>query len=227
VVPNGIDVARFDLSAFRTPDPPLPPGDVAIPRVAMVGSMHRPDKGHGDLLEAAAILKARGVRAQLVLVSDGSLRPRLEARARELGIAGDVFFLGRRDDVASVLVRCDVVAHPSWSEGFPNAVLEAMAAARPVVATRVGGVPEVMRDGEHGLLVEPRRPAELASALQKLLANPLAAHVMGLRGRQFVERELSLDRMCTRMASLYDQLLGERHVHSDEPRTDHRRSAAA
>jgi len=102
-----------------------------------------------------------------------------------------------------------------------------MAAARPVVATRVGGVPEVMRDGEHGLLVEPRRPAELASALQKLLANPLAAHVMGLRGRQFVERELSLDRMCTRMASLYDQLLGERHVHSDEPRTDHRRSAAA
>ena len=227
VVPNGIDVARFDLSAFRTPDPPLPPGDVAIPRVAMVGSMHRPDKGHGDLLEAAAILKARGVRAQLVLVSDGSLRPRLEARARELGIAGDVFFLGRRHDVASVLVRCDVVAHPSWSEGFPNAVLEAMAAARPVVATRVGGVPEVMRDGEHGLLVEPRRPAELASALQKLLANPLAAHVMGLRGRQFVERELSLDRMCTRMASLYDQLLGERHVHSDEPRTDHRRSAAA
>jgi glycosyltransferase involved in cell wall biosynthesis len=227
VVLNGIDVARFDLQAFKTPDPLLPPGDIAIPRVAMVGSMHLPDKGHGDLLEAAAILKARGVRAQFLLVSDGKLRPQLQERACALDIASDVFFLGRRPDVASVLVRSDVVAHPSWAEGFPNAVLEAMCAARPVVATRVGGIPEVMRDGEHGLLVAPRRPAELASALERLLTNPLAAHVMGLHGRQFVEREFSLDRMCARMTALYDRLVGERHGHSDEPRTDHRRSAAA
>ena len=208
VVPNGIDVAHFDLQAFRTPDPLLPAGDVAVPRVCMVGSMHLPDKGHADLLEAAAILKARGLRAQYLFVSDGALRPGLEERARALGLDGDVSFLGRRDDVPSVLVRCDVVAHPSWAEGFPNAVLEAMCAARPVVATRVGGVPEVLRHGEHGLVVEPRRPAELASALEKLLVNPLAAHVMGLRGRRHVEREFSLDKMRATFEALYAQLVG-------------------
>ena len=89
-------------------------------------------------------------------------------------------------------------------------------AARPVVATRVGGIPEVMIDGEHGLLIEPQRPAELASALGKLLENPLAAHVMGLRGRQFVEREFSLDRMCARVTALYDSLVGQ----VDESRAD-------
>ena len=208
VVPNGIDVGHFDMQAFKSPDPLLPPGDVSIPRVCMVGSMHLPDKGHADLLEAAAILKARGVRAQYLFVSDGALRSALEDKARALGIADDVLFLGRRHDVPSVLVRCDVVAHPSWSEGFPNAVLEGMCAARPVVATRVGGIPEVLVDGVHGLLVEPQRPAELASSLEKLLANPLAAHVMGLRGRQHVEREFSLDKMRRTVEALYEQLAG-------------------
>ncbi|MGZ3441103.1 MAG: glycosyltransferase [Polyangia bacterium] len=208
VVPNGIDVTHFDLQAFHTPEPLLPTGDVSIPRICMVGSMHLPDKGHADLLEAAAILKARGVRAQYLIVSDGALRSGLEQKAQALGVSGDVVFLGRRADVPSLLVRCDVVAHPSWSEGFPNAVLEAMCAARPVVATRVGGIPEVMTDGVHGLLVEPQRPAELASAIGRLLANPLAGHVMGLRGRQHVEREYSLDKMRSTVEALYEQLAG-------------------
>jgi len=216
VVLNGIDVAHFDLQAFQTPDPLLPAGDVSIPRVCMVGSMHLPDKGHADLLEAAAIVKARGVRAQYLFVSDGGLRPELEARARALGVGDDVFFLGRRADVPSVLVRCDVVAHPSWAEGFPNAVLEAMCAARPVVATRVGGIPEVLHHGKHGLLVEPRRPAELASALERLLRRPLAAHVMGLRGRRHVEAEFSLDKMRATFEALYAQLLGGA-AHHDAP----------
>ena len=207
VVPNGIDVRHFDVQAFKTPDPLLPPGEVNLPRVCMVGSMHLPDKGHADLLEAAALVKQRGLRAQYILVSDGALRSSLEDKARALGLDGDVFFLGRRDDVPSVLVRADVVAHPSWSEGFPNAVLEAMCAARPVVATRVGGIPEVMTDGVHGLLIEPQRPSELADALERLLADPLGAHVMGLRGRQHVESLFSLDRMCRTVEGLYDSLV--------------------
>jgi L-malate glycosyltransferase len=206
VVPNGIDLSQFDLQAFQRPDPLLPNAPLALPRVTMVGAMHLPDKGHGDLLEAAAILKQRGVRAQYLLVSDGVCRPALEAQAHALGLDDDVCFLGRRADVSSVLVRSDVVVHPSWAEGFPNAVLEAMSAARPVVATRVGGVPEVMADGVHGLLVEPKRPAQLASAIARLIDHPLAAHVMGLRGRQRVEEIYSLDRMCAAMASIYDQL---------------------
>jgi len=208
VVMNGIDVEHFDLQAFRTPDPLLPGGSVVTPRVCMVGSMHLPDKGHADLLEAAAILRARGVRAQYLLVSDGALRAPLEEKARALGVADDIVFLGRRSDVASVLVRSDVVVHPSWSEGFPNAVLEAMCAARPVVATRVGGIPEVLQHGVHGLLVDAQRPAELANALGRILANPLAGHVMGLRGRRHVESEFSLDKMRHTVEALYDALLG-------------------
>jgi glycosyltransferase involved in cell wall biosynthesis len=208
VIPNGIDVCHFDAQAFRTPDPLLPLASVERMRIAMVGSMHLPDKGHGDLLEAAAMLKQRGLRPQWILVSDGVLRAQLEAQARALGVADDIVFLGRRDDVPSVLVRCDLVVHPSWAEGFPNAVLEAMCAARPVVATRVGGIPEVMRDGVHGLLISPHKPSELAAAVEKLAANPLTAHVMGLRGRIHVESEYSLDRMCATVARLYQSLAG-------------------
>jgi glycosyltransferase involved in cell wall biosynthesis len=206
VVPNGIDVASFDLQAFRTPDPLLPSGPPDLPRVVMVGSMHLPDKGHGDLLAAATLLKERGVRAQWLLVSDGALRPKLEAEVRRLGLDGAVFFLGRREDVPSVLTRSDVVAHPSWAEGFPNAVLEAMCAARPVVATRVGGIPEVMVDGETGILVAPHAPAELAAAIERLIRQPLDGHVMGLRGRQRVESVYALDRMCSTVERMYEAL---------------------
>jgi glycosyltransferase involved in cell wall biosynthesis len=205
-VPNGIDTAEFDRQALRAPNPPLPAAPVGSARVCMVGSMHLRDKGHGDLLCAAAILKSQGVRAQYLLVSDGALRPSLEAEARRLGLDRDVFFLGRRLDVASVLSRCDIGVHPSWAEGFPNAVLEAMCAARPVVATSVGGIPEVMTDGVHGLLVAPRRPTELAGAIAWLIDNPLAAHMMGLRGRHHVERVYSLERMCATVGALYQRL---------------------
>jgi glycosyltransferase involved in cell wall biosynthesis len=217
VVPNGIDVAHFDAQAFHAPEPLLPAAPVALPRVAMVGSMHLPDKGHADLLEAAAILKQRGVRAQYLLISDGALRPSLEARAQALGLHDDVVFLGRRADVPSVLVRADVVAHPSWAEGFPNAVLEAMCAARPVVATRVGGIPEVMTHSHHGLLVDAHDPGALAAALERLVTNPLAAHVMGLHGRQHVESFYSLERMCTTVESLYERLVERPATFSHQP----------
>jgi glycosyltransferase involved in cell wall biosynthesis len=206
IVPNGIDVASFDEQARRAPDSPLPDAPPGRPRIAMVASMHLPDKGHADLLAAAAQLKRAGTRAQWLLVSDGALRPALEAHARALGLDDDVHFLGRRHDVPSILSRCDLVAHPSWAEGFPNAVLEAMCAARPVVATRVGGVPEVMVPDETGLLIEPRKPAALAAALARLITNPLAAHVMGLRARQRVESAYSLDQMCRTVENLYRSL---------------------
>jgi glycosyltransferase involved in cell wall biosynthesis len=226
VVPNGIDAARFDLLAARPPDPPLPPSPDGRPRVVMVASMHLADKGHGDLLEAAALLAARGRRAQWLLVSDGALRPSFEARARALGLGDDVVFLGRRDDVPSLFAAADLLVHPSWAEGFPNAVLEAMCARRPVVATRVGGCAEVMIDGETGLLVEPRRPVELADALERLFVNPARARAMGERGRATVEGRFSLDRMSATVEDIYAQLAtdgrGERDASRGEavpPRT--------
>jgi glycosyltransferase involved in cell wall biosynthesis len=202
VVRNGIDVHLFDSQARKEPEPPLPPQ--SGPRVAMVASMHLPDKGHGDLLEAAALLKRRGVVAEWLFVSDGALRREYEERARALGI--EARFLGRRTDVPRILRHVDLLVHPSWAEGFPNAVLEAMCAGKPVVATRVGGCPELV-SAETGRLVEPRRPEELASAVEELLSNPALAQELGRRGRRLVEERYSLDRMSQTIQSLYESLL--------------------
>jgi glycosyltransferase involved in cell wall biosynthesis len=206
VVPNGIDVAKFDRLAAQPPLPALPPLPDGEPRVAMVASMHLPDKGHGDLLDAAARLHARGRRAQWLLVSDGALRPQHEQHARELGIADSVHFLGRRADVPSLLATVELVVHPSWAEGFPNVLLEAMCAARPVVATRVGGCPELVTDGDNGILLPPRQPAALADAIERLLADPARARDMGRRGRAAVEARFSLERMTATVEGIYQQL---------------------
>lgn len=206
VVPNGIDVHLFDSNAARDPSPPLPDNPQNLPRIGMVASMHLPDKGHGDLLQAAAMLKARGRRAQWLFVSDGALRPTHEAHAKQLGLEDDVFFLGRRDDVPRVISRVDLVVHPSWAEGFPNVVLEAMCAQKPVVATRVGGCPELVSELT-GRLVEPRQPEALAGAIEEMLADPEGAREMGLRGRHLVEERYSLDRMSRTVQALYEDLL--------------------
>jgi glycosyltransferase involved in cell wall biosynthesis len=204
VVPNGIDIAAFDARAAA--DPALPPVAPSARRIAMVGSMHLPDKGHGDLLEAAALLRARGRRLQWLLISDGVLRSGLEERARALGLAEEVRFLGRRGDVPAILSRVDLVVHPSWAEGFPNVLLEAMCARRPVVATRVGGCPEVVSD-DTGRLVEPRQPSRLADAIDELLADPAGARELGRRGRRVVEARYSLDRMSDSVEDLYARLV--------------------
>ncbi len=207
VVPNGIDVAAFDALCAEKPDPPLEDSGGA-PRLMMVASMHLPDKGHGDLLQVAATLRARGRKAQWLIVSDGVLRSALEAKARSLGVTDCVRFLGRRADVASLLARADLVVHPSWAEGFPNVILEAMVASRPVVATRVGGCPELITDGEHGFLVEPRRPEALAAAVERALDDPEAARAMGRRGRARAVASYSLDRMTQTVEALYAELAG-------------------
>jgi glycosyltransferase involved in cell wall biosynthesis len=207
IVPNGIDVAHFDALSRVEPDPPLPPARDGRPRVAMVASMHLPDKGHRDLLQAAARLASRGVCAQWLLVSDGALRTTLQEEARALGL-DDVHFLGRRSDVPAILSGVDLVAHPSWAEGFPNAVLEGMCASKPVVATRVGGIPEVMRDQQTGFLVEPRQPSALAEKLGVLLTDPARRQEMGRAGRLRVEGVYSLERMTATIDELYRVLSG-------------------
>src|SRR6185503_1026864 len=205
-VPNGIDLSRFDALAKNDPDPPLPPLRPGSVRLAAVASMHLPDKGHDDLLEAAQALEARGLRADWLLVGEGALRPTYEARARELGLGESIHFLGRRADVPAVLARVDLVVHPSWAEGFPNAVLEAMAAARPVVATRVGGTPELVIEGVTGHLVEPRQPRALAETIAFALADRKRLRALGRRGRARVESSFSAEQMTRAVEALYREL---------------------
>ena len=209
LVPNGIDLARFDEEAARLPDPPVPVLDDPALRtrtLVVVSNMNLPDKGHADLLDACALLAAEGLFVELLLVGDGAERPALAARAERLGISARTHFLGRRRDVPRLLSRVALAVLPSWAEGVPNAVMEAMAAARAVVATRVGGCPELIEDGVSGLLVPPRDPPALAAALGRLLRDPHMAADVGRAARRTIAERFSSGATAAAWDALYRRL---------------------
>jgi glycosyltransferase involved in cell wall biosynthesis len=205
VIPNGVDGARFAPSAAAG----ARERNGQDPVIGCVGCL-APRKDHRTLLEALSALDRRGRRFHAVLVGDGPERAALEARARELGLAGRVRFAGERDDVAALLPTFDVFVLSSREEGIPNALLEAMAAARPVVATAVGGTPEVVHAGETGWLVPPGEPAALAAALDEALVHPGEAVRRGLAARQAVLATMDLDTMARRHERFYLEALGGR-----------------
>jgi glycosyltransferase involved in cell wall biosynthesis len=204
VVRNGVDLAELDAAREREPEAPAPePGYVAI-----VANMHHPVKGQIDLLLAMKeVLRVRP-EARLVLVGDGVRRPHLERCARQLGIADRCHFLGHRRDGGALLARAAVSVSASHAEGISNAILEAMAARRPMVATAVGGSPEIVKDGVNGFLVPPGAPAALARGIADLLGDPALRARFGEEGRAIVEREFSLGQMRASYDALYEELIG-------------------
>jgi glycosyltransferase involved in cell wall biosynthesis len=206
VVRNGVDLAELDRSARRAPDAPAPePGGVVC-----IANMHHPVKGQTDLLVAMAeVLRVRP-HAHLTLVGDGVRRPGLERQARQLGIAERCHFLGHRRDAPSILARAAVGVSASYAEGISNAILEAMATRLPVVATAVGGSPELVRDGQDGFLVPPGAPAALARRIVDLLRDGPLRRRMGERGRRIVEREFGIDQMRLSYDALYRGLTATR-----------------
>jgi glycosyltransferase involved in cell wall biosynthesis len=195
VVYNGVDV-----------EPATPLHLAPTPVVVHVGRL-APVKGQRELLEALARLD--GVNAVLVgldLERGGAYRQGLEREAERLGIGGRVLFAGERGDVPSLLAGADVVVLPSWIEGLPLVVLEAMAQARPVVASAVGGTPELVVDGETGILVPPRDAVALADALAALLADPERARRLGEAGRRRVEERFTTERMTRRVLEVYAEI---------------------
>jgi glycosyltransferase involved in cell wall biosynthesis len=148
--------------------------------------------------------------ARLLVVGDGPLRPALEQKAKERGLNGTVRFLGTVPGAARLLPHFNVFVLSSVWEGMSNGLLEAMAAGRPVVATRVGGNPEVVVDGETGLLVPLRDPRAMADAVLRLLRDPELARRMGEAASRRARTEFSIPRMVRRMESLYDELLAPR-----------------
>ena len=219
LVRNGLDLLQFDLAAARPPEPIAwvptlaggAPGGGAgasdAPVVVQVANMHHPVKGHEDLLRAFREVVREIPAARLLLVGDGDRRPVLETLARGLGIVDRVGFVGQRRDVPAVLARAAVVVSASHAEGLSNAVLEGMAARRPLVATAVGGTPEVVRDGETGFLVPPRAPEALAARLVAVLRDPALARRMGEAGRAVVARDHSAERMRESFDRLYRGVL--------------------
>jgi glycosyltransferase involved in cell wall biosynthesis len=142
----------------------------------------------------------------VLIAGEGAERPGLEALVVELGLDDAVTLLGARSDVPDVLDAVDVAASTSAYEGSPLALMECMAAGRPVVATRVGGVPDLIEHGKHGLLVDPGDPAAVARALVELLLDPRRAAEMGRHGRERQAREFDLDVMTRTLEELYERL---------------------
>jgi glycosyltransferase involved in cell wall biosynthesis len=165
-------------------------------------------KGHRYLLEAAAALKTEGLAIQYKLAGDGPLRIQLENQVAHLGLADNVRFPGFITNSAEFLAGIDIFAMPSLHEGLGVAALEAMAAGKPVVATRVGGLTESVIDGVTGFSVPPRDSAALAAAIAKLARSPELAHSMGEQGRERVRRHFSLVDMADQNESYYYDLLG-------------------
>jgi glycosyltransferase involved in cell wall biosynthesis len=211
VLPERVRVIRnaARLEAFSEPDPAarnwlreLVGGDgpilVAAGRLSV-------EKGFQVLVEAApAILKAVP-SARLVVFGDGPLRGSLERRVAALGLTDRVRLPGFRDDLDCLLPWADLVVLPSLTEGLPNVALEAAAAGVPVVATAVGGTPEVVIDGQTGVLVPPGEPTSLASRIVDVLRLPDRARALGAAGRRRVEEQFSFDAQ----ARAYQQLFAE------------------
>jgi glycosyltransferase involved in cell wall biosynthesis len=170
----------------------------------VVGTVARldPVKDLGTCISAIATMTTR---ARLVVIGDGPERISLEALAAERRIRDRVLFLGHRDDAREVLAGCDVYVNSSISEGVSLTILEAMAAGLPVVATRVGGTPEVVTT-EAGVLVPSRDPAAMANALERLSADPARGRALGMAGRKRLEERFTIDRMVSEYSEVYRSL---------------------
>lgn len=186
-----------------------PPRRRPVPEVATIACVARMEmvKNHGMLFEAIRLLKERGVACRLRLVGGGELRPEYEALCARLGIADRVEFLGYRDDIPEILAAADLAALTSIKEGVPRAILESMAMSLPVVATRIPGNVDAVRDGETGFLVEVDDAVALADRMACLIADPGLRARLGARGRELVLQEFDERRIIDSLSHIYRSLL--------------------
>ncbi|HEY8207143.1 MAG TPA: glycosyltransferase family 4 protein [Myxococcaceae bacterium] len=202
---NGVDLSRFtpasevfDLPPEQAQAPHPSPGPAPAPAspVGIVTVAHLiPHKGVDHLVRAMALARSE---LRLTVVGDGPQLEPLRALARELGVAEKVTFAGLRNDVHALLAGCDVFVHPAvWEEAFGLTIAEAMAAGRAVVASRTGGIPELVEDGVSGLLVEPGDPGALARALDLLSARPALRQQLGASARSRAQQRFNLEQ-CAR-----------------------------
>lgn len=200
IVPGvGVDVSRF------TPHPEMP----GLPIVVLACRMLW-DKGVGEFVQAARLLKHESVGARFVLVGRtdaGNPTHIPESQLRRWEKEDVVEWWGHRDDMPQILAGAHVVALPSYYEGCPKILLEACACAKPVVATAIPGCAQIVRDGENGFLIPPKDPEALAKIIRVLLENPVLRERLGASGRQIVEREFTAGRMAKQTLAVYHELL--------------------
>ncbi len=209
VIPNGIDASRFKIET----DKKHIKRQLGIPEEAnIVGTIARlaPQKNLETFLKGAAILLSSMPELRFIIVGDGPLKKQLQEKAIELGIESKVTFTGYRNDIPEILHIMDVFALSSWTEGLPITVLEAMAAEKPVVATRVGGTPEIIEDGLTGLLVKPNDEKSLAEGIMHILSNRLFADALGTAARKNIVENYTIEKMVESTEKLYFDLITKR-----------------
>lgn len=222
VIPNGVDSQRFSPSASARAQIRAELG--IAPATLVLGTVGRmvPIKDYGTLLDSADALAQRGLDVHLLLVGKGPELPALQARAAALpSLAGKITFLGASDSVPDLLNAMDIFVLTSLSEGMSNTLLEAMATGLPVLATRSGGNPEVIGEGNVNWLFSPRDVRGLADLVERLARNAAARASQGEQARNRILEEFSLQRMWQRYADLYTQAIARRrqapsslHIHS-------------
>jgi glycosyltransferase involved in cell wall biosynthesis len=199
VIANGIDLQPFAA----------PRASATGPVITTVANL-RAGKGHEVLLRAAEIVLRKRPDVRFQFVGDGTLKAALQEQALGLGIDGAVSFLGHRADVVELLRGSTAFAFPSFMEAFPNGLMEAMAAELPVVATQVGGIPELIDHGRNGLLVPAGDPEALAGGLMQVLDEPGLASALASAARATIEQRYSFERMVSDFETLYEETLALR-----------------
>ncbi len=202
LIHSGIDPQRFDRCAD---------GSASAEYEAVVGIIASLEerKGHRYLFEAAAMLKRRGHKIKYLVAGEGPARRQLEERVKALHLGDEIRFCGFVSDAPDFLSQIDIFTLPSLYEGLGVAALEAMAAGKPVIASRVGGLPELIADGETGMLVAPKNSEELAQAVARLAGEKSLAREMGQKGAERARASFSLEQMAAKNEAYYCELTGE------------------
>ena len=210
---SGVDIRRFehpmDPAAGSRNLPGISPDRTVI---GFVGWL-LPIKGVDILLKAMRIVCQSAPQAMLVLVGKGQLEAQMKSEVSRLNLTGNVHFLGWRNDIEYILPLFDIFVLPSLNEGMGRVLVEAMAAARPIVASNTGGIPDLVKHRENGLLVPPGDPRALAEALLQLIRQPDAARRMGQAGHRLAGR-FSVEEMVGRIEQMYAELLLNKNLHN-------------
>jgi glycosyltransferase involved in cell wall biosynthesis len=194
VISNGVNLPEVSPASIQQARRELGLAENEL-LVLTAGRLHG-EKGHDTLVAAMPAILAVLPNVYLALAGKGTLRETLEEQADRLGVAGNVHFLGVRSDVIRLIAAAELFALPSNSEGMPNALLEAMGLGTAIVATRVGGVPQVVEDGVNGVLVPPHDPPAMAAAIIDLLQNDEKRRRLAESGRTLVRQQYTLEKMC-------------------------------
>ena len=212
-IPTGVDMKRFHSGSL----------DVALkeslgiqfgqPVVGTI-SFLRPEKGLDVLINAVSLLQKEFSRVCCLIVGTGQEQQKLLEQIRQKQLDGSVVFTGFREDIPELLHVMDVFALPSFEEGMPQSLLQALAMERAVVASAVGGVPEIVQDGQTGFLVPPRDPEALAEKIGSLFRNPDQGKVFGQAGRRVIKQDYSMEAMIVKTEQLYSSLWEKRETHA-------------